>query len=176
MFRAVAAACGFDMKVRREPGPGQAKLENLLKGLQKVEAQVGWFESAKYADTGIPVAAIAHQNEFGNPALGIPPRPFMRPTIKEKQKVWKALANQYAQNLLTGSMTLKNVMSEVAQNATGDIKYAIKTLTTPPLKEATVKARARKLSKNEITDTLRKPLIETGYMLNSCTYVVEVKA
>ena len=45
-------------KAHREPGPGKAKLEKLLRELGPMSARVGFLETAKY-DTGTPVAHVA---------------------------------------------------------------------------------------------------------------------
>ncbi|WYK44555.1 hypothetical protein WKR00_15190 [Morganella morganii] len=48
----------------------------------------------------------------------------------------------------------------------------IKSVTTPPLKDTTVAARARRHSKGKATS---KPLVDSGLMLQSVTFAVEDK-
>ena len=56
-------------------------LSDLEAGLTSKTVKVGWFPSSVYPD-GETVAFVALQNELGDPAKGIPPRPFIRPTIQ----------------------------------------------------------------------------------------------
>lgn len=86
--------------------------------------QVGWFESAKY-DDGTPVAGIAAQNEFGNPKLSIPPRPFIRPTIENQSEAWAVIAEQGAKALLNGKATINQVLNAIGLKASADIKNSI---------------------------------------------------
>jgi hypothetical protein len=86
--------------------------------------QVGWFESAKY-DDGTPVAGIAAQNEFGNPKLSIPPRPFIRPTIDNQSEAWASVAEQGAKALLNGNASITQVLNAIGLKASADIKNSI---------------------------------------------------
>jgi hypothetical protein len=155
------------MPIKRETGEGQAKLEKLLKGLANYDAQVGWFETSKYPDTNIPVASVAYVQEFGDPGKHIPPRLGMRATATAKEKEWRKTAQQLARGLLTGAETVESIMDTVGAVAAGDFRHTISKVMEPPLKDATVKARARKLANHKITKSLRKPLIDSGYMLDS---------
>ena len=69
-------------------------LINALDNADNRAVQSGWFESARYQDNGMPVAAIAAQNEYGNPKLNIPPRPFIRPTIESQSANWSTIVEQ----------------------------------------------------------------------------------
>lgn len=86
--------------------------------------QVGWFESAKY-DDGTPVAGIAAQNEFGNPKISIPPRPFIRPTIDNQSEAWAGIAEQGAKALLNGKASINQVLNAIGLKASADIKNSI---------------------------------------------------
>lgn len=163
------------MPVKREPGEGQAKLEKLLKGIRGAEAQVGWFETSKYPETGIPVASVAYVQEFGSEKHKIPPRLGMRATITAKEKEWRKVAKQLAKGLLTGAETVESVVDTVGEVAAGDFRNTISKVMEPPLKEATVQARARKLANHKITKSLRKPLIDSGYMLDTLISVTVKK-
>ena len=165
------------MPIKHEPGEGQAKLNKLLKAIKEASVQVGWFETSKYPGTNTPVAYVAAIQEFGYAGKNIPPRPFMRPTITAKKQEWGALAKQFASGLLSGSETVESIMGKIGQAASGDFRAAIKAVSAPPLKLATVNARKAKLAKklNYTPISLGKPLIDSAYMLNSLTYTVVVK-
>lgn len=88
----------------------------------------------------------------------IPPRPFFRKMIWTQSKGWGALVSV--------SLKEKNYDLEAAMAATGEIirgqlQNSIRQLTTPPLKQSTIRAKGSE-----------KPLIETGHMLNSVDYEV----
>lgn len=134
-----------------------------------VSAKFGWLESNKYED-GTEVAYVAAIHEYGAPEQGIPPRPFIAPTIKEQSGNWSKIMAQGVARVLEGKMFADDVLRGVGLQAAGDVRKKISQITSPELKESTVKARARKYADGKnITAGLRKPLIETGLMMDSCT-------
>lgn len=160
--------------VKRELGPGDKQLKAILAGLKKFTVKVGWFESSKYPN-GTPVAYVATIHEYGHAASGIPARSYFRPTIQAKQSEWKAKMKQAAQAILEGRATTEQVLEQFGGQIVSDVQEAILAVQEPALKEATVRARERKMAKGGITASLRKPLVETAYMVNSLTHTVENK-
>lgn len=160
------------MPVRRVPGPAAANLARLTGEFQGLKAKVGFFESAKYED-GTPVAYIAAIQELGSPANNIPSRSFMRTTCIRETRAWANLVGVGAKSVLNNGTSPAAVMELLALRAAGDMQKTISQLWEPPLKEATVKARARRYKSRTITASLRKPLEDTGYMRDSLTGVVE---
>lgn len=159
-------------KVRRVKGEAFDRLQVALKELDGKVAKAGWFESAKY-ESGQPVAYIASIHEFGYPEGGIPPRPFMRPTISRQRQVWLNLMKSGAKAILAGKATLHQVMEAIGLKAAGDVAKTITQITSPPLKSATIAARRRRLSDKKTTGSLTKPLVDTGLLLASVTSAVE---
>lgn len=151
------------VRVIREDGPGKAKLQFMLKNLSGKTGRVGWFETAKYPD-GTPVATVAAIQEFGAPTKNIPPRSFMRTTMREKRDAWRELAASGARAIANGNATIGIVMEGIGLQAQGDIAKKISEITSPPLKPATVKARMSKMADGKTTGNLTKPLIDTGLM------------
>lgn len=145
------------MSVRRT-GPGVEAFTKALNDLDRLEARAGWFETAR-DEHGTPVASKAVFNEFGT--AHIPPRPFMRPTVAEKGKAWMTQLGDGAKAILRGETTAHDVLERVALTAAGDVAVKISEVNSPPLSPKTV---ARKGSK--------KPLVETGQMIQSVTGVV----
>jgi hypothetical protein len=143
---------------------GGDKLEAALADLSKkvnrpAVLQVGFMEGAAYPD-GTPVALVAAINEYGRPSIGQPPRPFFRRAIAAHASEWAGeLATLLRANDYDPGPALE-VQGRVIQ---GEIKQSISDLTDPPLKPSTVKAKG-----------FSKPLIDTGYMLNSVTYRVKL--
>ena len=166
------------MKLVAKQGPGLKQLEFLLRGLKKTKkvGKVGWFKGARYDDANkTPVYKIAIIQEFGYAPLNIPPRAFMRPTMKEKSAAWAAQVSLGAKAILDGRQTIEGVLSLLAQRAAGDVEQTISNLTTPPLKPATIRARLRSRGKSSkaFVGGLDKPLIDTATMFDSLSYAVE---
>jgi hypothetical protein len=169
------------MKVIRQPGPGMKQLEIALKGLEGKVGKVGWFEKSKYED-GTPVAKVAAMNEYGYQPKHIPARPFIRPTIAEKQAEWKKIALDGAKAVLRGNFSIGQVMEALGLKAAADIRKTISTVYSPALAEKTILAR---MSRNSRTSKIKgrlsekniglltKPLIDTKIMFNTLTNIVE---
>jgi len=163
------------LKVERKTNNGGLKqLKLKLEGLDKQQIKVGWFDSAVYPN-GTKVALIAAQNEFGNPNKKIPPRPFFRSTIKEKQTEWKEKLSKISTSILEQKINIDQGVSSFALVVEGDIKEKITNIKEPALKESTIKARKRKMKDGKTVGNLTKPLVETAHMLNTVTHVITKK-
>ncbi len=172
------------MKVVRKEGPGAKILKNVNTNFKNVSGSVGWYPSSKYpaqqpknpdgkGTPSIPVAAIAAQNEFGNPLLGIPARPVMMPAIIQKEQEWKKISRYAATKMLKGALTAKEGLELVLIAAEGDIRENITTIESPALKPATVKARRRKMADGKTVGNLTKPWVETKLALTSLSHAVD---
>jgi hypothetical protein len=141
-------------------------LTNRLKELASFQTKVGWFEDSKY-ENGTPVAYVAAIQELGFPAGKIPPRPFMRPTVIEQKNAWSEATKVVAARVLAGKMTAQQAMDTLGGIAEGDVLKKIKSITTPPLKPSTL--RARRARGNNST----KPLVDTTLMVDTLTHKTE---
>lgn len=159
------------MKITRKPGSAREALTAASKGLQGATAKVGWFESAVY-ESGTPVALVAVVQEYGSPSKGIPPRLGMRALQEEKKAEWQRDTHVLAKAVVNGKLAPGAVMEGVAQKAEGDMRKHISQVWTPKLAPATIKARGRRHSKGL---TSEKPLVDTGYLLNTLTSQVKKK-
>ncbi len=160
------------MLVTRELTPAGKALEAALRILKDKQAKVGWFEGSKYED-GTPVAGVAAQNEFGNPAKRIPARPFMRPTITEKETAWGAIAERGVRAVLASQATTQDVMELLAKTAVFDIQKTIAALQTPELSPVTIKHRLERKSDKKTVGALTKPLIDTNHMFSTINHEIE---
>lgn len=159
--------------------------------------QVGWLESAKY-DDGTPVAGIAAQNEFGNPKISIPPRPFIRPTIDNESESWAGIADQGAKAIANGKASINQVLNAIGLKASADIKNSIVNGNFAALSPITIALRKirnddkykiggalvgsvagaiadGKTGSGELGDQSfgnKDPLRETGYMISTLSYEV----
>lgn len=162
------------MKVTKGPGVGRDVLAKRLADLQSKQAAVGWFSTAKYPDSNVPVAYAATIAEFGNPENGQPPRSFVRATQAEKQKGWSLLLAKGSRSVMDGKHTAANMYELLGLQVAGDIRKTLATAQFAPLAESTIAARARKrgLSVEEVN---KDPLHDTGYMQTSLTNQVTEK-
>ncbi|WP_265498481.1 hypothetical protein [Providencia rustigianii] len=148
-----------------------AQLKKVYDELGKKQLKVGFFDHTKYPD-GTPIAYVAAIQELGYPAGGIPPRPFLRPTMSDKKTEYGQLIFRMAKAAASGNITVNDGLTQVGAKAASDVKLAIKAVTTPTLDDATVKDRARRHSKGKSTN---KPLVDTGQMLQAVDFSVEDK-
>jgi hypothetical protein len=160
------------------------------------ELRVGWFESAKY-DEGTPVAYVASIQEFGTASGGIPPRPFMRPTIAENRGDWIKNFDEGVTRVLAGILTMEDFLNILGLRIAGQVRKSISTVQEPPLSPITLALRKQKLAGAKIGGALvgataaaiakgetgpgelgdssginTKPLVFDGFMMQSVTHEV----
>ncbi len=142
-------------------------MQKALRELERKEIRVGFFDTAHYPD-GTPVAYVAAIQEFGYGP--IPPRPFMRPAQAKNKEKWLAALSRGAKLSFVGQIDITMVMAQVGMVAAGDVQKAIKAVTAPPLAQSTIDARQSRLSGKKAAS--KKPLVDTGQMLQSVTSAV----
>lgn len=134
-------------------------LDEIARRLRRASyVKVGFLEKATYSD-GTPVAMIAAIQDFGAPSRGIPPRPFFRNMIREKQRDWPG---QIAGLLRGHNYDAERVLSMMGEVIAGDLRQSIRDTNDPPLAASTI---ARK--------GFDKPLVDTGHLLASVDYEIE---
>lgn len=164
-----------------------AKIDAIGEGFANREAKVGFFAGQNYPD-GTPVAYVAAIQEFGSPENGIPPRPFMRPTVQDKQGEWSAQIAGGMRKVIKGQMSADDVLDAVGDAAAGDIVKTIAAGDFKALSPITLMLRkmrdefkgnatafqitgamvgeaARRVAAGEQGSTRTAPLDDTGYML-----------
>lgn len=170
-------------------------LAKIPEGFQNKEAKVGWFPGAEYED-GPPVAYVALIQEKGAPSVSIPPRPFIRPAIKDGSKHWSAILADGVRKKINGQASAHDVLVTVGEQAAGDIRKKISEIQEPELSPITVMLRsmrradanlhvtgktvgeaAERVKAGDKPDagTPTKPLVDEGLLLNSCTSQVGPK-
>jgi hypothetical protein len=155
--------------------------------------KAGFLASAKYPD-GTQVALVAAVQEYGSPANGIPPRPFMRTTVREKSPQWAKTA---AEMMVATDYDVEKTLNLLGTEMADDIREAIVDLTAPALSEVTLLLRAMKaknpslkVGRRVVWEAIRrvkagersglsgaaaKPLVETGHLLASVSSEVEME-
>lgn len=138
----------------------------------KVSAKAGWFENNRYPDkNNTPVAYVASIQEHGV-AGKIPPRPFIGPAIRENLSNWVKFVEQGSRQLIRNEITLEKLFGDLANDGKDQIQLKIREVNSPPLAEATILARLRKLKSKKRTASIEKPLIDTALMINTVSYRV----
>jgi len=167
-------------------GPAMRDLAAKLGNAESVD--VGFPGGATYPN-GTPVAMVAAIQEYGAPKVGVPPRPYFRSMIASKSPEWpKAVAALLKTNDFDAHATL----DQAGQAIAGQLQDSIAALQDPPLSPVTlmlrkmvgpngqvtsykqvIEARARVAAGEGTGGVSTKPLVWTGKLLNSVTYVVK---
>lgn len=121
--------------------------------------KIGFLAGARYPN-GTSVAMVAAIQEYGAPRAGIPSRPFFRNTIAAKQGEWPAAI---AGLLKSTDYDTRRTLELIGEAIKGQIQQGIRDFVGVPLKPATIKHKGH-----------AKQLVETGHMLNSVAYEVNI--
>jgi hypothetical protein len=156
---------------------GEIKLEALLKIMAKSYVKVGFpsgkepgkpdRQSEDTASSMADVATIAAIQEFGTTRAGrgnsvtIPSRPFMKNALDTNKKKLGILQGKLSTEILEGKRSVQNGLEIIGEFMVGNIKRAINDMTDPPNAESSIKAKGSS-----------HPLIDSGQMKNSVTYIV----
>lgn len=161
------------MKITRKAGKIEA-LRQTVETLNEAKGRVGWFPSAKY-EGGQPAAGVAFVQEHGSAKRSVPPRPFMRPTADEKRAEWAKTAGDLTRAAAQGKLAPGNIMPALTLAAEGHVRATITKISEPPLADATVEARKRRLANGGkgAKASIAKPLVDTGLLLNTLTSETE---
>lgn len=161
-------------------------IEEAADGFENLEGQSGWFPDAAY-DDGTPVAYVMNIQEYGAPAVGIPPRPYFSTAIHAHEREW---SKQLAAGVLAvarGKRTAEQVLTGVSQLAAGHVRAQIAATSSPPLSPTTLMLRKWRREGREITGSTvgaaaaavaagedysgvpSDPLRDTGYAISTLT-------
>lgn len=137
-----------------------AYMQNLASKLDKPGTlRVGFMEDAEYPD-GTSVAMVAAIQNFGAPAVGIPPRPFFSNMVKAEAHNWGPLL---ANILFNRKNDVQQSLELLGMGIQGQLRKSIDNTNEPPLAPATIAAKG-----------FEKPLIHSGVMRQSVSYEVKV--
>lgn len=150
------------------------KVEQVLKGIRLLDDEsvyVGIPEKKDARTKGkINNAYLGATQEFGSPKHNIPARPFLVPGVRDSEKRVRPQLRKAADAAMEGHhsevMRRFNSAGMIAQNV---VRAVINRGIAPPLKKSTIAARKRR------GRTGAKPLIDTGQLRNSITYVIRKK-
>lgn len=134
----------------------RAKMHGVIKvGILTADAD-------KAYDDAVTVLQVAMWNEFGTEH--IPERSFLRAWFDENESKCREAVKRMASSVLAGKYKPEQALQLVAQRFVGEIQKRMAQGVPPPNAASTI---ARKGSD--------KPLIDTGQLRSSISYVVEPK-
>lgn len=139
--------------------PSRSK-ESLRKAYAKKNADdiYGAFKGSSNEDA-VSVPMVAAIQEFGAPSRGIPPRPFFRNMVAEKQDEWApAIGDLLKKTKFNVIKTLKLTGEAIS----GQLRQSIRDMNSPPNAQSTIERKGSS-----------KPLVDTGHLLNSVDYDVK---
>lgn len=144
-------------------------LQKALKGVldePKLTLSVGVFSSATHEGSTTTVAQYAAYNEFGT--TKIPPRPFLRSTMAERQEEWtEAVKGSASSTLKSGQFNNRSILELIGKGAVKDVQAKIMS-NMPPPNAPEVTARKERLGRSHIGT-----LYDTGLMHASVEYKIE---
>lgn len=160
-----------------------AEIARKLGGRKQV--RVGFLEGATYPD-GTSVPMVAAIQEFGAPAVGIPPRPYFRTMVAEKEPGW---GKATAACLKASGMDAKKALALMGEGISGQLRQSIEEFEAVPNSPVTnlLKQRfptgdgvtfgdvqqARADVAEGATAPAGKPLVWSGHLLASVDYEVK---
>lgn len=175
-----------DVTVTREQVPALLKA---IQSLTNKRVMVGIpAEGAERPDADVTNALIGYVLETGAPERNLPPRPFLVPGVKNCTDAAIARMKQAGISALTGNMSdVDNQLNAVGLMAVGSVKDKMDTGPFTPLADATLEGRVRRNDGSQVGaaeelasrragnppgTNLAQPLIDTGNLQNSITYVI----
>lgn len=134
-----------------------------LEELRRLHVRVGFQQGQAFSDEGVDMVDIAAWNEVGN--AHTPARPFLRKSADENEEQIKGFCQRQLRELAEGRATAQSVLNSIGVMQVGLVQEKITDGDYVPNAPATI---SRKRSE--------KPLIDTGRMRQSVTFVIRPKS
>lgn len=147
-------------RIKKKPEKAIREIERIGKNLKGKEGQVlvGLPKGSNDYPDGTSVIMVGTVHEFGSPSRNIPQRSFLRSTMIENSREYKELIAKLAKRISKGELTMDRALNLLGIKVQGDVQQKIHDIKTPPLKYRE-----------------GNPLIDTGHLRQSITYVVRKK-
>lgn len=162
--------------------------EKLAKHLDKIDntdVLIGIPQEYNEANGDITNAQLLYIHSNGSPINNLVPRPTVEPTIEEEKE---KISNSYGIALSKGlkDQDMSPDLNKLGLYLSNKVKAKFGSDELEPLKESTKKQKAKKITKAKKGKTVQKlqsefiegngnPLIGTGQLRNSVTYVIRNK-
>lgn len=155
----------------KSEGKGLDDLKKRLEFLKHHKLMIGIPEKESARQGGdITNVALAFIHTNGSPRRGIPPRPFLEPglvttgALDRISTLMGEAVRAAANGQQSEAMAILKAAGQVGENS---VRAYISAGISPGLAESTKKAKAKKKSTSPV------PLIDTGELLKSITYVIQ---
>jgi len=124
--------------------------------------------------SGVTMLEVAAANEFGAPGAHIPERSFLRSTVTKNKNKYKKLGVDLVKKIVKNPSKEEYMTGagKIGLTAVNDVRETMVNLMDPPNAESTQLKKGRSLGKGE---KVNNPLIDTGQLKQSITYVVDNK-
>lgn len=115
-------------------------------------------------------AEVGYIQENGAPEINLPARPFLKPGVEDEKDAIAARYEKGAKAVLDGRVAnIDSIHEQVGLQAQNAVRAKLTDGPFAPLKDSTLANRRRRGRTGE------KPLIDTGQLRNSITFVVRPK-
>lgn len=154
------------MATTKYAGKGVKNIFVRVMGTKKtsLSMRIGVLGGATNPETGEKVASYAIEQEYGNPAEGIPSRPALRLTAQNNKDEY---ANTIAERMENG-YSAEQALHVVGQMFKADFA---KTIQSKPWRDNSEQTKARKRSKGRAEPLY--PLIDSGAYIKSIDYEID---
>lgn len=141
-----------------------------IQGVEATEAKDGRNADGTITPSGITVVEIGNFHEFGlGEEFGVPERSFLRATIDINQNKYFNIGKAFLKQITDNEMTDLKALAIMGEKIKSDCQQRITAGIPPSLSDATLD---KKTVNGRVGDT---PLIDTGQLYQSITYVVVEK-
>ncbi|MCU4333803.1 hypothetical protein [Acinetobacter pittii] len=172
----------------KSSGKGLADIFQAFAELSQVDVLVGIPHGEARTDgDGLTNAQIGYLQENGSPAMNIPERPFLVPGVEDVQdEVGDKLVKAVDAALEGNSPKMMKLLESAGTTAMNSVRMYFVNGEFAPLSLATIRARARRgrkgakqylkqLETGPAETGLVRPLIDTGELRKSVTYIIMKK-
>jgi phage gpG-like protein len=149
----------------------EPKLAKAVQALTSKEVLVGIpSEAAPRRGSKINNATLGYIHDTGSPAANIPARPFLGPGILQAKDRILSRLKKMGESAIKGVPTsVEDGLNAIGLIAVNSVRAKIQSGPFAPLAKSTIRARLRR------GRTGVRPLIDTGQLRNSITYVLRDK-
>lgn len=139
-----------------------------IQAMMGASVLIGIPESENARNDGeITNAALGYIHENGSPKRNIPARPFLVPAVRQVAPRAVKILKEAAEKAMDDRLAIDKGLNAAGLLAQAAVKNWIRNgVGFAPLSQSTIDARKRNGAQGE------KPLIRTGQLMNSITYVV----
>jgi len=160
----------------RETDRGWDQLRGRLAAeMRRAVVTVGVHADEEAVGDGTSMALIASVHEFGSEKAGVPERSFIRATVDDKREEYTTVLRRIAAAAMRGG-SVRAGLHRLGLLVTADIQRTIRERIPPPLAEATIAKRLKRLGKSGQPKNDRfggfTPLVDTGRLINSIRHEV----